>query len=152
MELTMPEKRKCELVLIRYVPDAVKGESINLGVAMFDQDWTTGSRFAAVRFTRDWKRVQCFHPDADLDVLQAVEMDLQSIVTNVRDGDLILRKIDMYASSGIVIEARQAVETTDAEAHLDAMDKYYLQIPSAPRSKSSGRAAIYGEMRKQFEK
>jgi hypothetical protein len=34
-----------------------------------------GADFADVRFTRDWRRVRCLDPQADIEMLQALEND-----------------------------------------------------------------------------
>ena len=61
----MPERVACEFRLIRYVPDPVKGEFANIGVVL--RAAGKGGQ-AAVRFTRDWSRVRCLHPDADVEM------------------------------------------------------------------------------------
>ena len=49
----MAERLQCEFSLIRYVPDVVKGEFVNIGVVL------RNAGGAEVRFTRDWARVRC---------------------------------------------------------------------------------------------
>ncbi len=57
----MQPRMACEFFLLRYVPDVVKGEFVNIGVLLRE---TAGSRqagrqaWAQVRFTRDWSRVR----------------------------------------------------------------------------------------------
>ena len=53
--------KQCEFFLVRYAPDAVKNEFVNVGVAVLDSDG-----FADVRMTRDWRRVRCLDPAADI--------------------------------------------------------------------------------------
>lgn len=73
----MVEKRKLEFFLLRYVPDAVKGEFVNFGLAMIETpESRSGNGFAEVRFTRDWSRVLRADPQADIEVLQALERDI----------------------------------------------------------------------------
>jgi hypothetical protein len=77
----MTERRQCEFFLLRYVPDAVKDEFVNLGVVLLESAAPTGAKsesvetsaggrsglaFADVRFTRDWRRVRCLDPDVDV--------------------------------------------------------------------------------------
>src|ERR1041385_2011049 len=75
----MAEKIQCRFFVLRYAPDAVKNEFINVGLVLLPP---TGS--AQVRFTRDWSRVLCLDPDADVEVLQALEADLQHFHIGVR--------------------------------------------------------------------
>src|SRR5205823_10479499 len=74
-----PAKRTNEItqpynaILLRYVPDAVKNEAVNFGVMLIGQDG-----FADVRFTRDWARVRCLDPNADIELLSAFEADIRA--------------------------------------------------------------------------
>ena len=54
-ELEASRSGQCEFSLVRYVPDTVKNEFVNIGVVLRE----AGPREAAVRFTRDWRRVRC---------------------------------------------------------------------------------------------
>ena len=59
----MAERRKLEFFLLRYVPNAVKGEFVNIGIILFERA-ANDAEFADVRFTNDWKRVRCLDPQA----------------------------------------------------------------------------------------
>src|SRR5579863_4755891 len=88
----MAEKRKLEFFLLRYVPDAVKGEFVNIGLAAIESPETRiGAGFADVRFTRDWSRVLRADPQADIEVLQALEQDIRKRVVEERDCHTIIR-------------------------------------------------------------
>ncbi len=54
----MADLRQLEFFLLRYVPDAVKDEFVNIGLVMIEAG-ANGDGFADVRFTRDWRRVRC---------------------------------------------------------------------------------------------
>lgn len=69
----MPERIQCEFYLLRYVPDAVKNEFVNIGVMLREAGRAETTR---VRFTRDWSRVRCMDPDADTGLLEAIEGEL----------------------------------------------------------------------------
>ena len=66
----MAERKQCEFQLIRYVPDPVKNEFVNIGVLL------RGGEQSELRFTRDWARVQCLDPDADTEMLEALEIEI----------------------------------------------------------------------------
>jgi hypothetical protein len=59
----MPEKTQCRFFVLRYAPDAVKNEFVNVGLVLLPP-----SGGAHVRFTRDWSRVLCLDPEADVGV------------------------------------------------------------------------------------
>ena len=68
----MAERKQCEFQLIRYVPDPVKNEFVNIGVLLRA---ATGEQ-SELRFTRDWGRVLCLDPDADTQMLEALEIEI----------------------------------------------------------------------------
>ena len=72
----MADRRQLEFFLLRYVPDAVKDEFVNIGVVMVEPG-ANGGGFAEVRFTRDWRRVRCLDPQADVEMLAALERDIR---------------------------------------------------------------------------
>ncbi len=69
----MPERIPCEFFLIRYVPDPVKGEFTNIGVLLREAGRPDG---AQLRFTRDWSRVRCMDAEADIGLLEALEIEI----------------------------------------------------------------------------
>src|SRR6202453_3713679 len=71
-ENRMAERRRCEFQLIRYVPDPVRNEFVNIGVLLRAAE---GGQ-SMVRFTRDWGRVRCLDPDADTQMLEALESEI----------------------------------------------------------------------------
>jgi hypothetical protein len=65
----MADLKQLEFFLLRYVPDAVKGEFVNIGLLMREPNGGEG-RFSGMRMTEDWSRVRCIDPEADLEVLK----------------------------------------------------------------------------------
>jgi hypothetical protein len=62
----MNDRIQCEFFLVRYVPDTVKDEFVNIGVVLREAG---RPETALVRFTRDWNRVRCVDPEADTGML-----------------------------------------------------------------------------------
>ena len=69
----MENATQCDFLLMRNVPDPFKNEFVNSGVLLLGRE----SEFADVRFTRDWARVRCADPQADIDILEALESDIR---------------------------------------------------------------------------
>ena len=84
----MAEKRQLEFFLLRYVPDAVRDEFVNIGVVMVEPS-ESGSGFADVRFARDWRRVQRLDPGADVEMLEALEREIRGSLGEVKDRDVL---------------------------------------------------------------
>src|ERR1039458_2332077 len=59
VQQVLVKEGQCEFFLLRYVPDAVKDEFVNLGVVLYEPGKAGSAQagFADVRFTRDWRRV-----------------------------------------------------------------------------------------------
>jgi len=60
----------CSYYLVRYVPNAEREEFINVGLLLH----SAGEQFLDCLFTRDFRRIKRFHPQADVEFLR----DLQS--------------------------------------------------------------------------
>jgi Protein of unknown function (DUF3037) len=149
----MSELRKLEFFLLRYVPDAVKGEFVNVGVMVVEPE-RNGSGFAEVRFTRDWRRVQCLDPQADVEWLAAVEKDIRSWVLEAgADQSVLLKKLDESLSNGLQLSAAKGCLAEDPVKEMEQLVQLYLQPVQAPETKRelSGRQKVLGRMRKAFE-
>jgi hypothetical protein len=119
------ERLPCEFFLIRYVPDVVKGEFANIGVLL--REVGEPSRSAQLRFTRDWKRVRCIDPDADIGLLEALEDEIGSRIKRGCLAESLVTELELLMR--MYVEPRKV-----------KLDR-----------RRTGRAAIADAMRKQFE-
>ena len=67
---------QCEFFLLRYVPDLVKDEFVNIGLVLSE----AATSFSEVRFTSDWSRARCLNPDADIEILEAMYSDIRRLL------------------------------------------------------------------------
>lgn len=138
----------CEFLLLRYVPDVVRGEFVNIGLVLLENSSGAG---AHVKFTSDWRRVRCLDPGADVEMLQSLTADLSSQLANgAVNREILLAKLQDYCSNGIQITPPTACLTRDVEAELDVLGRMYLQRRRIGRAESAGRQAIVGEMKRVF--
>jgi hypothetical protein len=145
----MPDKLQCRFFVLRYAPDAVKNEFINVGLVLLPP-----AGGAQVRFTRDWSRVLCLDPEADVEMLQALENDLRNQLREMNgDHDLILRRIQDSFSNAIQPSEFQACLASSAVAEADELARLYLERPRRRQQarEPSGRVAIVARMRSEFE-
>jgi len=121
----MTEKTQCRFFVLRYAPDAVKNEFVNVGLVLMPP---AGS--AQVRFTRDWSRVLCLDPEADVEVLQALEADLRDKLREMNgDHDFILRRIQDSFSNAVQTTEFQACLADSPAAEADELARLYLDRP-----------------------
>jgi hypothetical protein len=145
----MAERVPCRFFVLRYAPDAVKNEFINVGLVLLPP-----AGGAQVRFTRDWSRVLCLDPDADVEMLQALEADLRNQLREMNgDRDLILRRIQDSFSNAIQPSEFQACLASSAVAEADELARLYLERPRRRQQtrEPSARSAIVARMRSEFE-
>lgn len=149
----MEQRLRCEFLLVRYVPDAVKGEFANIGVVLREAD-REGS--TVVRFTRDWSRVRCMHAGADVELLESLEGELALRLAEApRAGSKsAMQLLEESLSNSIQMTDIRATLAESLPAEMEQLMRMYvepLKDPAAKR-KESGRAAIAGEMREMFER
>jgi len=147
--------KQCEFSLVRYVPDPVKNEFVNIGVLLRGaDDDRKGSGDMLVRFTRDWGRVRCVDPDADLGLLESLESDLRQRLEESEDGGTsALKQLRESLSNGLQLSETKGCLAENLAAEMDSLMRLYVERRKREAiSRKSGRVAIYGAMRTQFER
>jgi len=150
----LAERVQCEFFLIRYVPDVVKGEFANIGVLLREAGRDDS---AVVRFTRDWTRVRCMDADADIGLLEALEGEIGARLRTVgRDAPGIKTVMeileDTLANSVQMTEVRACLAES-LPAEIEQLMKMYVEpLKVKTERKRTGRAAIAGAMRTEFER
>ena len=153
----MAEKRQCEFFLLRYVPDAVKDEFVNIGVVLLEAGGTPAG-FADLRFTADWSRVRCLDPAADLEMLAALEADLRKgLAESGASRDLLLKRINDSFSNTLQLSPAKACLADSPHLELGRLAEMYLESRRGRPEKedktraAAGRQAIFQRMRAAFE-
>jgi len=145
------ERRQCEFSLVRYVPDPVKNEFVNIGVLLREE---TRPESTVVRFTKDWARVRCVDPDADVEMLEALEIEVrQKLLESRSDVKPMMEILEDSFSNLVQITEPKACLAETVPAELDQLMQLYVE-PKKRESKArwSGRQAIARNMRIQFER
>jgi hypothetical protein len=142
-----------EFFLLRYAGDITKGESINLGVVALAPESDNGG-FADVRFIRNWRRLHCFDPLADVEELQAIERDIVRDLQDTQRRAELVRRIGDAWSNGVQMTSLQGCLTDLSPAlELERLSAIYLDTPSITESRPlTGRQRILSVMREEFEK
>ena len=138
--------KQCEFFLIRYAPDAVKNEFVNVGVAVVDPEGA-----ADVRITHDWRRVKCLDPSADIELLEGLESDLRTMLAD-SDRERLLSKLQDSFSNAIQLTPAKAVLAEDPAVEIENLAQMYLETRRpAGKRELSARQAIFVRMRDAFE-
>ncbi|HET9790558.1 MAG TPA: DUF3037 domain-containing protein [Candidatus Angelobacter sp.] len=140
---------QCSFFLLRYVPDAVKNEFVNIGVVLMPP-----AGDPELRFTHDWARVRCLDPQADVEMLEAMEADLRSQMRDTHgDRDALLRRMQDSFSNALQPSEFKACLAESPVAEADELARIYLERPPRRRAREiSSRQAIYQRMRGEFER
>jgi hypothetical protein len=147
----MAERRQLEFFLLRYVPDAVKDEFVNIGVVMIEPGAKDGG-FAEVRFTRDWGRVRCLDPDADVEMLAAIEREIRGQMGSARDREVLLRRMEDSFSNAIQLSPTKRCLAEDPVREIEVMASLYLEAAKVGgKREPKGRQRILERMREAFE-
>ena len=151
----MAERLRCEFSLIRYVPDVVKGEFANIGVVLREAG---RDESFAVRFTRDWSRVRCLDPEADIELLEALEAEIAARLQRGAEERVnakpILETLGDSLSNSVQLTEMRGTLAESAAAEMELLLRMYVEPLKAPtvRRKASGRGVIAGAMRDAFER
>ncbi len=145
----MRERRQCEFFLLRYVPDAVKDEFVNVGVVLLE----SGGHWADVRFTRDWKRVRCLDPDADVEMLEGLEREIRErIAEGGSSQEWLIKRMEDTFSNAIRLTPAKAVLAESPAEEIGRLAEMYLERTRKGARTVSGRMQIYQTMRGEFER
>jgi hypothetical protein len=146
----MDDLKKLEFFVLRYVLDAVKDEAINVGIVMFESG--KDGEFADVRFMKDWRRLLRSDPQADIEMLEALERDLRSRLSAAEGREALLRRVDDSFSNLIQVSPTKACLALDPVKEIEILASLYLEgaqksIPAA----LSERQRLIKSMQGAFE-
>ena len=150
----MADLKQFEFCLLRYVPNVVRGEFVNIGLLLFEPQ-PGGFGFADVRMTSDWRRATCLDRQVDIDVLQALEADVRMRLQHSQDVGLLLHKLEDSFANLIQISRRQPCLAAEPTSELETLCSLYLEepkleaVPVANRQKGE-RAMILGQIKDAF--
>jgi hypothetical protein len=144
----MSDLQKCNFFLLRYVPDAVKNEFVNVGLVLVPP-----AGLPELRFTRDLTRMRCLDPDGDVELLELLESDLrEKLRSSNGDRDSLLRKIQDSFSNGLQASDLKACLAESPSLEADELARIYLERAPRRRSREAGpRHVIFDHMRREFE-
>ena len=136
----------------------MKGEFTNIGVLLREAGGADGapSPPVQVRFTRDWSRVRCMDADADIGLLEALESEIDArlrLGPSLPGAKPLIAVIEDSFSNSIQMSEGRACLAENVAAEMDLLMRMYVEpLRVKQERKRTGRAAIAGAMRTQFER
>jgi len=122
----MPDEvqpKPCTFFLVRYVPDIVRDEGLNIGLFVYSPQ----DDYVDCLFTDDFRRLRAFHPQADLKLLRALpEHFAQEIKAREKELDQFIREMQESYSNLIQVTPPRAVLAADPQAELEALFGRYV--------------------------
>jgi hypothetical protein len=133
----------------------VKGEFANIGVVLREAGHAVGT---TVQFTRDWSRVRCMDPNADVELLESLESEIAEHLrtgVDVRvNAKPVLELLEDTLSNSVQLTEMRGTLAESLPAEMEQLMRMYVEPLKTPavRRKTSGRTAIAGRMRDEFER
>jgi len=118
----------CQFAIVRYMPDIVRGEFLNLGVFLSDP----GEKRMEARMLDNFRRVKRFHPLADIGLLSTLgDMFVARRIENGKELHAYLEFLQSFSTT-LHLSEPKAVITGSFEAELDRLYETYVQEPKYP--------------------
>jgi len=122
----MPEENKlraCSYFLVRYVPDVLREEFLNIGVFVH----SPAENFLDCLFTDDIRRIKRFHPQADTELLRELQAHFEEqIEEHESDLDGYVREIQESFSNLIQVTSPRACLVAEPQAEMQELFARYV--------------------------
>ena|SRR5271166_3683559 len=143
----MADKRQFELLLLRLVPHALRDDFMTVGVVVLE----LGGEFADFRITRDWKRVECFAPDLEVEIFEHLETAVREQLKEIRGRDELVQLLETRFGSVFDVGPVKAMVAADPAAEMRVLERDYLApMQAVERARRMGRLGIAGRMQDAF--
>jgi len=133
-------ERACAYRILRYTPNLVRDEWVNIGVLLFDP--ASGERrLRVIEEEEEYRRVRRLHPGADELVLRALRDDLEDrfqsassagAAGNSGDWQRLLAKWDETLSNAVQLAPQKGVLAADLDAELERLYADHVAPQRAP--------------------
>ncbi len=122
-------ERACAYRVLRYTPNLVRDEWVNIGVLVFDPQ-SGERRLRMIEDEEEYRRVRRLHPGADELLLRAIRDDLEDRFQsesasgsngNTTDWQKLLAKWDATLSNALQLAPQKGVFASDLDAELERL-------------------------------
>ena len=137
------ELKQCQYFLVRYVPDVVKQEFINIGLFLFCR----AEQFLDCLFSDDFRRITRFHAQADTQFLKELQPHFeQQIAQHEEDLEGYIREMQQSYSNLIQLSPARSCLTADLSAQLQDLFERHVGAPLTGPTKQDTRMRIKQRM------
>jgi hypothetical protein len=137
-------ERNCAYRILRYTPNLVRDEWVNIGVLLFDPQ-SGERRLRLIEEREEFARVRRLHPQADEALLRALRDDLEDRFESFRSSQghgsnggsngralqELLRKWDDTLSNALQLAPQKGILSQDLDAELERLYGDHVAIPHA---------------------
>jgi hypothetical protein len=149
----MVGKRRFDFFLLRYVPHAVREQYVDFALILTEKGNEEG--FTGVRFAPNWRGVLNLDPQADVELLEALEREITGQLSSLRDREVLLHWVEDCYSNAIQVSPRKPCLAEDPLQEIELLASIYLsetQVAPTVERKESGRSVILSRMQAEFER
>ncbi|MGA2610994.1 MAG: DUF3037 domain-containing protein [Terriglobia bacterium] len=137
------ELKQCQYFLVRYVPDVVKQEFINIGLFLFCR----AEQFLDCLFSDDFRRITRFHAQADTQFLKELQLHFeQQIEEHEADLEGYIHEMQQSYSNLIQLSPARTCLTADLRAQLQDLFERYVGARLTGPTKQDTRMRIKHRM------
>lgn len=134
----MPEDPKNEFryQILRYTPNLIRDEWVNIGVLLEETGPETGSR-RAIKLIEDQSemaRVRRLHPTADEGLLRALAVEFDACLQDSQNGAVYLEKLGQTLSNVLQFSPARAVLGDSFDTEMDRLYRAHVALPRRSRS------------------
>jgi Protein of unknown function (DUF3037) len=136
----LPGEKACAYRILRYTPNLVRDEWVNIGVLLFNPG-TGERRLRLIEEQEEFNRVRRLHPQADETLLRALRDDLedrfQPVSADSSNGGSanwqeVLGKWDDTLSNALQLAPQKGVFAADLDAELERLYTDHVAMQRAP--------------------
>lgn len=135
MAETSSAENACAYRILRYTPNLVRDEWINIGVLLYDPAKPDANpRLRFIEEPGEFARVRRLHPEADERLLRALRDDLERQFAVKNGGwQKVLEKLDETLSNALQLAPQKGVLANDLDAELERL---YADHVAPPRGRA----------------
>ena len=124
--------KPCSFFLVRYVPDIVRDEGLNIGLFLYSPE----EDYLDCLFSDDFRRVRNFHPQADTDLLRELPNHFEQQIKE-RESSLAdyIREMQESYSNLIQVTSPRSCLTAECSAAILAAIHCRLEAGAAERAR-----------------